>query len=89
MRNIVIGLAAVVVMSLPATVAPAAPQPRPWCLQGGEHSPGGGLLVCTYQTLEQCRGSIGGGDEACVQNPALLWDRIEGRRSPPPRQQSR
>ena len=87
MRNVVIGLAAVM-MSLPAAIVPSAAQPRPWCLQGGEHSPGGGLLVCTYHTLEQCRGSVGGGAEGCVQNPALVWDRIEGKRAKqPPRQQ--
>ena len=77
---------AFVATALTATIEPADAQPRPWCFRGGEHSPGGGLLVCSYQTLEQCMGTVNGGNEGCVRNPDLAWDRIEGRR---PQQQPR
>ena len=80
MRIVLIGLA-FVTMALTAGVEPASAQPRPWCFRGGEHSPGGGLLVCAYQTLEQCRATVAGGSEGCVENPALAWDRIEGKRT--------
>jgi Protein of unknown function (DUF3551) len=85
MRIALIGLA-VLTMTLPAGVEPAdaQSQPRPWCLQSGRGGPGGGLPVCTYYTQEQCLQSIGGGGDGCFQNPALGWDRIEGRRGAPP-----
>jgi hypothetical protein len=86
MRKILFGLA-VITATLPASIeiADAQRAPRPWCFQGGRGAPGGGLPVCTYYTLEQCRATIGGGNEGCFRNPALEWDRIEGRRVPPPR----
>jgi len=83
-----IGLA-VVTLSLPVTVEPAGAQsrpPRPWCLQSGRGGPGGGIPDCSYYTLEQCRASIGGGGDGCFSNPAIGWDRIEGKRyAQPPR----
>ena len=92
MRRIaLIGLAALTV-TLPAGVEPAdaQSQPRPWCLQAGRGGPGGGLPVCTYYSQEQCRQSIGGGGDGCFPNPAIGWDRIEGRRyAEPPRRRPR
>ena len=85
MRIVLFGLA-LATIALPAAVEPAAAQPRPWCLEAGQNGPGGGLLDCTYYTLEQCRAAIGGGADGCLQNPALGWDRLQGRRpTPPPR----
>ena len=86
MRMLLIGLAIVTVV-LPASIEPAQTQrsPRPWCLQAGKGGPGGGLPMCTYYTLEQCRMSIGGGAENCFPNPALAWDRLEGKRATPRR----
>jgi hypothetical protein len=87
MRIALIGFAALTIV-LPASIEMAAAQssPRPWCLQSGRGGPGGGLPDCTYYTLQQCRASMGGGAEGCFQNPALAWDRIEGKRyAQPPR----
>jgi Protein of unknown function (DUF3551) len=79
MRMALIGLAFVTM------VLPAGAEPRPWCLDGGEHSPGGGLPFCNFQTLEQCRQSIGGGGEGCSRNTELLWNEREGKRSAQPK----
>jgi len=81
MRIPLIGFAFLAIV-LPAGVETAAAQspPKPWCLQAGRGGPGGGLLDCTYYTLQQCRASMGGGTDGCSQNPALAWDRIEGKR---------
>lgn len=90
MRNALIVLV-VMAATLPAGVDPADAQrqPRPWCLtHGGNDGPGGGLPDCTYHTLAQCMASRAGSD-GCSQNPALGWDRIEGRRTTPPRGQGR
>jgi Protein of unknown function (DUF3551) len=89
MRIALIGLAVITIM-LPAGVELASAQPRPWCLQTGRGGPGGGIPDCTYYTLQQCRAAIGGGGDGCFENPALGWDRIEGKRSaPPPRSRAR
>jgi hypothetical protein len=90
MRIALIGLA-VLTMTLPAGVEPAEAQsqPRPWCLQSGRGGPGGGLPVCTYYSFEQCMQSVGGGGDGCFPNPALGWDRIEGRGYAPPRSRAR
>jgi len=85
MRILLIGLAVLTIMPAGLDAAAAAPQ-RPWCLHAGRGGPGGGLLDCTYHTLQQCLASRGGGGDGCVQNPAIGWDRIEGRRSAPPPQ---
>ena len=84
MRIVLIGLATLTIV-LPVTVelAHAQRDPRPWCLQAGRGGPGGGLPDCSYYTLQQCRAAIGGGGDGCSQNPALGWDRIEGKRSRP------
>jgi len=73
-------------LALPAAVTPVDAQqsPRPWCLQGGRGAPGGGLPDCSYQTLEQCRAALGGGSDHCFANPALGWDRLEGKGPRPP-----
>ncbi|MCC6887220.1 MAG: DUF3551 domain-containing protein [Hyphomicrobiales bacterium] len=89
MRLALIGLG---VTALLAAVDPAAAQrqARPWCLQSSHDGPGGGLPDCTYYTFEQCRAAVGGGTDGCFPNPALGWDRIEGKRAPvPPRGQGR
>jgi Protein of unknown function (DUF3551) len=92
MRIVLIGLA-IVTMNLPAGVELADAQshpPRPYCLQAGRGGPGGGLLDCSYYTLQQCLGAVGGGTDACSVNPALGWDRIEGKRyGQPPRSNTR
>lgn len=88
---ILIGLA-VLTMALPAGVEPAEAQsqPRPWCMQSGRGGPGGGIPDCVYYTQQQCLQSIGGGGDGCFPNPALGWDRIEGRRyAQPPRSRAR
>ncbi|MPZ37410.1 MAG: DUF3551 domain-containing protein [Rhizobiales bacterium] len=89
MRIVLIGLAVLTVI-LPANVELASAQPRPWCLQSGRGGPGGGLPDCTYYTLQQCLASRGGGTDGCMQNPAIGWDRIEGKRyAQPPRSGAR
>jgi len=84
MRNVIIG-AAIAIAAVSAVPTGAIAQPRPWCFRGGEHSPGGGLLVCTYHTLQQCQATVSGGSEHCVENPELAWDRLEGKRTKQPR----
>ena len=85
MRLVLIGLA-VLTITLPASIELASAAPKPWCLHAGRGGPGGGLLDCTYYTLQQCLGSVGGGTDGCVENPAIGWDRIEGKRyAQPPR----
>jgi hypothetical protein len=83
MRIVLIGLAVLSTILLASIEAASASQ-RPWCLQAGRGGPGGGLLDCTYATLQQCLASRGGGGDGCVENPAIGWDRIEGKRSPQP-----
>lgn len=68
------------------SVEPAVAAERPWCLQGGQGAPGGDLPDCAYYTEAQCRASIGGGGDGCFPNPALAWDRLQGKRQPPTRQ---
>jgi hypothetical protein len=89
MRTALIGLT-VLSAVLMASIEAASAAPRPWCLQAGRGGPGGGLLDCMYYTLQQCLASRGGGADGCVENPAIGWDRIEGKRSPqPPRSGAR
>jgi Protein of unknown function (DUF3551) len=84
MRIVLIGLATLTIaLPIATDLAYAQREPRPWCLQAGRGGPGGGLLDCTYHTLQQCRAAMGGGTDGCTQNPALAWDRIEGKRSRP------
>jgi hypothetical protein len=85
MRVVVIGLATLMTV-MSASIGPASAEPRPWCLQAGRGGPGGGLLDCTYHTLQQCLGSVGGGTDSCTRNPALLWDQREGKRTRQPPQ---
>jgi hypothetical protein len=86
MRIALIGLA-LTTLALPAAIEPAEAQrsPRPWCLNTGFDGPSAGVPDCSYHTLEQCMASIGGGGDSCSRNPALEWDRREGRRTEPPR----
>ena len=90
MRIALIGLA-VLTMTLPAGVEPAdaQSQPRAWCMQAGRGGPGGGIPDCTYHTQQQCLQSIGGGSDGCFPNPAIGWDRIEGKRTQQPRSRAR
>jgi hypothetical protein len=91
MRTAFIALAglAIVTASVPVAVQSAGAQsqpPRPWCLQSGRGGPGGGIPDCSYYTQQQCLASIGGGGDGCFPNPAIGWDRIEGKRyAQPPR----
>ena len=88
MRLVLIGFV-VITAFLPAGVEPASAQPRPWCLRTGNEGPSGGLPDCTYYSLQQCRASIASGTDHCFENPALGWDRIEGRRTRQPPRSSR
>ena len=91
MRIALISLAFLTIV-LPAGIETAAAQtpPRPWCMQAGQGGPGGGIPECSYYTLQQCLASVGGGTDGCFENPALAWDRIEGKRyAQPPRSKAR
>jgi hypothetical protein len=91
MRIVLIGLA-VVAANLVAGVELVDAQsrpPRPYCLQAGRGGPGGGLPFCAFYTMEQCLQSVGGGTDGCFPNPAIAWDRIEGKRYAPPRGKAR
>lgn len=90
MRIALIGLAVLTMMPASVDVAEAQRPPAPWCLQTGRGGPGGGIPDCSYYTLDQCRQSIGGGGDGCFSNPAIGWDRIEGKRyAQPPRSRAR
>jgi hypothetical protein len=85
MRIASIGLAAITLFQLAGAEPASAEQaPRPWCMISGRGGPGGGMPDCTYHTLQQCTASLGGGADRCTENPALAWDRLEGRRSSQP-----
>ena len=85
MRQIVLALVALGLGALAALLAagvpPAGAQTRPYCLQGRQTS---GMLDCTYHSWEQCRASIIGGGDSCMENPALLWEQRERARARPP-----
>jgi Protein of unknown function (DUF3551) len=83
MRMISMGLAAITLLQL-VGVEPASAEPRPWCLVPGRGGPGGGIPDCSYHSLQQCMASVGGGADRCSENPALAWDRLEGKRAPQP-----
>lgn len=81
MRIVVIGLVAAVAT---ATAAAAADVGRPglhhrrggppeWCNQGNEMT--GGIMECSYRTLQQCLVSARGVGGTCTPNPAYEWAR--------------
>lgn len=81
MRIVAIGFVAAVVT---ATAAAAADIGRPdpyyrrsrppaWCNQGNEMT--GGVMDCTYFTLQQCLASASGVGGTCIPNPAYEWAR--------------
>ena len=85
-RIALIALAGLTLWSATGEVAEAQRQPRPWCLSSGRGGPGGGLPDCTYHTQQQCLEAISGAGDGCFTNPALGWDRIEGKRNVQPPQ---
>ena len=87
MRRILIGIG-IVVAAWTAGVQPGFADPRPYCLSGNKSN--GGMPDCTYYSLAQCRGSMGGGNDSCYENPALMWKaREQGRVQPASRRQTR
>jgi hypothetical protein len=84
MRIALISLA-VLTVTLSAGIELASAAPRPFCMQAGRGGPGGGIPDCSFHTMEQCLASRGGGTDGCFANPALMWDRIEGKRTQQPR----
>lgn len=83
MRIASIGLAAITLLQL-VGVETVSAAPKPWCMISGRGGPGGGMPDCSYHTLQQCMASLGGGADRCTENPALAWDRLEGKRSSQP-----
>jgi Protein of unknown function (DUF3551) len=80
MRSMVLGLVAVLAT---ATVVVAADSGRPhrqrvagppeWCNQGNEVT--GGMMECSYHTLQQCLISVRGVGGTCIPNPYYEWAR--------------
>ncbi len=80
MRSMALGLVAVLAT---ATVAVAADVGRPgpqrragppeWCNQGNDIT--GGMMECSYHTLQQCLISARGVGGTCIPNPAYEWAR--------------
>jgi len=79
MRIMAMGVAAVLVC---ATAALAADAGRPhhrrggppqWCNQG--NSVNGGMMECSYHTLQQCLAGASGVGGTCIPNPAYEWAR--------------
>jgi hypothetical protein len=82
MRSMVVSLVAVLAT---ATVAVAADSGRPgprhqrpagppeWCNQGNEVT--GGMMECSYHTLQQCLISARGVGGTCIPNPYYEWAR--------------
>jgi Protein of unknown function (DUF3551) len=84
-RHLLIGFGAVVAVGTATLQDSVAAEPHAYCIQGGRGSTGG-MLMCSYDTWEQCLASIGGGDESCSRNPEIGWRAIEaGRRGVAPR----
>lgn len=86
MRCKMIGLVVVLVSATAAMAAdvgrPGANYrqggPLPWCNQG--NSVNGGMMECSYYTLEQCLASASGLGGGCITNPAFEWARRYSRR---------
>jgi len=88
MHRVLIAFATVAV-ALTAGMQPGNAEPRPYCLHGDDDSPGGGIPDCTYYTWEQCRASISGGRDYCMENPALAWRRLQQPPRPVPQRRVR
>ena len=63
-------------------------EPRPYCMQGGRGTTGG-MLDCSYYTMEQCLRTLVGGEGICSVNPALGWRARELPPYQPPPRRSR
>ncbi len=74
MRFVLIGLVAVVAATALSTEAGAAKRrvgPPEWCNQG--NSVNGGIMECSYHTLQQCLLSARGVGGGCIPNPWYEW----------------
>ena len=81
MRIIVIGLVAVLVSATAAAAADVGRSgglyrpigPPEWCNQGNYMT--GGVMECSYHTLQQCLASQSGVGGTCIPNPWYEWAR--------------
>jgi len=68
MRGLLIGLAALIWVSLLNVWTPASAETYPVCLAGGPDN----TLRCDYANLEQCKATAAGGLGYCVSNPGYI-----------------
>jgi hypothetical protein len=85
MRLLAIGLVALMVGTTAAAAADSGRShprsypryrhagPPPWCNQGNSLT--GGVMECSYFTLEQCLVTARGVGGTCITNPAYEWAR--------------
>jgi hypothetical protein len=79
MRIVLIGIvAAVVAVAMSAESASAGKRrvagPPEWCNQG--NSVNGGIMECSYHTLQQCLVSARGVGGGCIPNPWYEWQAL-------------
>ncbi len=69
---VMIGLAASVSAAVLTTTTSADAQQKvriyKWCLEEARGLMGSGQTLCRFDTLAQCRASINGGGDRCIQN---------------------
>jgi hypothetical protein len=75
-RDLWLGLGALLMIAGVGLQRGEAREPRPYCFQG-DRATTGGTLDCSYYTLEQCLATASGNGGGCSRNPALGWRAIE------------
>ncbi len=72
LRTISIAIGTLAMLLVVGAQQSEAREPRPYCMQGGRGTTGG-ILDCSYYTMEQCLRTVAGGEGICSVNPALGW----------------
>jgi uncharacterized protein DUF3551 len=79
MRQLMIGIAAMIAIGTAAEAAPRAP--RAYCLDAERTH----LKDCSYHSFQQCLMTAHGIGGICYENPEILWRLREGGAQPAPR----
>jgi hypothetical protein len=85
MRQVLIGICALVaIMSAGIQTSTAAP-PRPYCLDAERTH----MKDCSYYSFQQCLDTARGLGGICYYNPAILWAQRYGASEPAPRRKAK